>query len=119
MLMARDIKDKRIEVAGVAFVAEVHLMDGVVIPAGRHLTLKGAQKELAKYPPDVFGGYDDPTRSPSRVRDLPRMAPLQNLSMQERYYLACSSIPGRRPIRTEEECANWDQPYTRLFDRRC
>jgi hypothetical protein len=57
----RNVKDKRIEKAGLAFVASVHLYDGRILNAGRHATLKAAQKALERFPPDVFEGYDDPT----------------------------------------------------------
>jgi len=129
MLTARDIKDKRIELVGQVFVAEVHLMNGVVIPCGRHLTLYSAQVALAKYPPDVFEGVDDPNRQPRKrsnltvkgTRSPPGEWPRNNLSMRERYLLASrkdrgAPCPG---LRTEEECANWEQPYTRLYERRC
>jgi len=108
MLTARDVKDKRIMVAGLAFVAEIHLMNGVVIPGGRHLTLRAAQKVLSKYPADVFEGFDDPSRLLSK--EIRKRSPG---SMRDRYQAAT------RQIRSEAECANWDQPYTRLYDWRC
>jgi len=61
-LVGRDIKDKRITVAGLAYVAEVYLWCGRLISAGRHLTLTSAQRALDKYPPDVFEGYDNPAK---------------------------------------------------------
>jgi hypothetical protein len=62
----RDVKDKRIDKAGMAYVASVHLHDGRVLNAGRHATLKAAQKALERYPDDVFEGYDDPTSDRSK-----------------------------------------------------
>lgn len=94
-LNSRDVKDKRITKAGLAFVAEVHLWSGV-IDAGRHLTLKSAQRALAKYPPDVFEGNDDPAKAKkSEKKRLP------GLDLR----------PYQRPHKQNNE-------YTRLYDRR-
>lgn len=92
-LTSRDIKDKRIERSGLAYVASVHIYKGSPIPAGRHLTLASAQRALAKYPNDVFEGSDDPARCPehSPVRQTPR-----------------APRPRRKP----------ERDYTRLYDRR-
>ena len=98
MLAARDIKDKRITVAGLAFISEVHLYDGSVIHAGRHFSLPAAQRALAKYPNDVFEGSDDPS---SNVR---------------------WRSPQPKPLRSAEQHANWEspqEPYSRLYDWRC
>jgi len=56
----RNLKDKRIEKAGMAYVAIIHMYDGQRIHLGRHATLRAAQGALAKYPNDIFEGYDDP-----------------------------------------------------------
>lgn len=55
------IKDKRIILKGLAYIAEVHWYCGRVTSAGHHATLKAAQAALAKYPNDVFEGYDNPS----------------------------------------------------------
>jgi len=89
---ARDIKDKRIYLEGLVYVAEVHMLDGRVISCGRHMTLKAAQKELTRYPSDVFEGYDDPTKV-YKVMQAPRSH--------------FQSRPRKKKI-----------PYTRLYDRR-
>jgi hypothetical protein len=56
-----DIKDKRIILKGLAYIAEVHWYDGKMTSAGNHATMKAAQRALAKYPDDVFDGYDNPS----------------------------------------------------------
>ena len=101
-IVTRDIKDKRIELCGQAYVASILMMNGGVLNCGRHLSLKSAQKALAKYPPDVFEGNDNPAAQQDTAKY------------------------GRTPLRDEEEYANWETPrrkrshdYTRLFDRRC
>jgi len=99
MLAARDIKDKRITKAGLAFVCEVYLYDGRVIDAGRHLTLYAAQKALSRFPNDVFEGSDDPSHNVRWKSAKPRVT------------------------RTEEQHANWEtpeaEPFSRLYDWRC
>lgn len=87
----RDVKDKRIERAGLAYVASVHVYDGRVISAGRHITMRSAQIALSKYPNDVFEGCDDPTRSRESFKE---------------------KKPRKAPHRRKEV------PYTRLYDRR-
>jgi len=94
-LTGRDIKDKRIFKAGLAFVAEVEFSNGNVTGAGRHLTLVSAQKALAKYPPDVFEGNDDPTKTK-------RLDKKRQLNLK----------PYQRPRRKEQG------EYIRLYDRR-
>jgi hypothetical protein len=94
-LVGRDIKDKRIEVAGPAFIARVELWCGRLIGCGRHLTLVSAQKALAKYPPDVFEGYDNP----AKMDDV----------TENRKPAATAPPPTRRKN---------NQEYTRLYDRR-
>lgn len=93
----RNVKDKRIEKAGLAFVASVHLYDGRVLNAGRHATLKAAQKALEKYPPDVFEGYDDPTSERSK-----------EMVKKERDNFQARPKPRRKK----------EQDYERLYDRR-
>ena len=67
------VKDKRIERSGLAYIATVDWWDGSVTNAGRHATMKAAQKALEGYPSDVFEGYDDPAGDASlRVMDNAR-----------------------------------------------
>jgi len=94
-LTAREIKDRRIIRAGLAYVAEVHLYNGAVIGAGRHLTLISAQRSLSKYPSEVFEGNDDPTRA-KRNKKRPHGTDLRPYQSHRR------------------QCDN----YLRLYDRR-
>ena len=82
-LSARDVKDKRIVKAGLAYVAEVHLYGGV-IGAGRHLTLVSAQRALAKYPAGIYEGNDDPAKA--RRRDKKRGLNLRPFQRPKRLY---------------------------------
>lgn len=93
----RNIKDKRIEKAGLAFVATVHLYDGRIMNAGRHATLKAAQRSLARFPPDVYEGYDDPTSNASK-----------EMFRKEKERIQPRSRPRRKSL----------PEYERLYDRR-
>jgi protoheme ferro-lyase len=56
-----NLKDKCIIKDGLAYVAKVYWYDGGTTNAGRHATLKAAQKALERFPNDVFEGYANPS----------------------------------------------------------
>lgn len=53
-----DVKDKNIRLEGFQYRARVEYYNGKVIDCGLFETLPQAQKELLKYPRDVWDGYD-------------------------------------------------------------
>jgi hypothetical protein len=109
MLTDRDIKDKRIELCGVVYVASVHLWDGQVISAGRHAGLSGAQRMLAKFPSDVFEGHDNPAGEyATAVEDAKTEIKRRDSYEKNQIRLLLQSIAKPDP-----------SPYERLYDRRC
>lgn len=58
MRNSRDIKDKSITLENFQFRAHVAYYDGRLIDCGLHASLPAAQKVLAKFPRDVWDGYD-------------------------------------------------------------
>ena len=97
--MYNDIKDKRIIKEGLTFVAEVHWFDGGVVSAGRHMSMKAAQKALSKYPNDVFEGFDNP----SGERALQHM----------------DYVKEKQKIFAPRSRSKKETDYTRLYDKRC
>ena len=58
MRNSRDVKDKSITLEHFQFRAHVAYYDGRVVDCGLHATLPAAQKVLARFPRDVWDGYD-------------------------------------------------------------
>jgi len=58
MRNSRDVKDKSITLEHFQYRAHVAYYDGRVLDCGLHATLPAAQKVLAKYPRDVWDGFD-------------------------------------------------------------
>ena len=58
MLNSADVKDKNIRLENFKYRANVEYYSGRMINCGLFESLYGAQRELKKYPPDVWDGFD-------------------------------------------------------------
>ena len=84
MLNSRDVKDKSITLENFKFRAHVAYYDGRIVDCGLFETLSLAQRELRKYPRDVWDGYDKDDfryKEPDNVRKT--LGPRQTLRRRQ------------------------------------
>ena len=91
MRNSSDVKDKRITLENWKFRAKVEFYTGQITDCGLFESLKIAQKELEKYPPDVWDGY---SVEDHRYREIDDGKPITKCFVRPRHRRKNSNILG-------------------------